>query len=110
MLMFGLGGVFVEILRDVSYRLVPATTGELQAMIREVRGYPLLAGVRGQRAADLESLTTMLQAVAWLLDAFPEISELGFHPALGEKDRRILPAGRAVLGRQLPASSPSLEQ
>ncbi len=108
MLMFGLGGVFVEILRDVSYRLVPATTGELQAMIREVRGYPLLAGVRGQRAADLESLTTMLQAVAWLLDAFPEISELDLNPVIVGKDGAIVADGRAVLDQELPSISRTL--
>jgi len=108
MLMFGLGGVFVEILRDVSYRLVPATTGELQAMIREVRGYPLLAGVRGQRAADLESLTTMLQTVAWLLDAFPEISELDLNPVIAGKDGAIVADGRAVLDQELPSISRTL--
>src|SRR5690242_11463697 len=63
MLMFGLGGVFVEILHDTSYRLVPADINELHAMIREVKGYPLLAGARGQAVVDLDALVHTLQAV-----------------------------------------------
>src|SRR5262249_10099381 len=56
MLMFGLGGIFVEILHDTSYRLVPASNDELHAMIREVKGYPLLAGARGHASTDIDSL------------------------------------------------------
>jgi acyl-CoA synthetase (NDP forming) len=97
MLMFGLGGVFVEILRDVSYRLLPASTGELRAMMREVRGYPLLAGVRGQAPADLEAITGTLQAVAWLLEAFPEINELDLNPVLVGPEGAVVADGRATL-------------
>ncbi len=97
MLMFGLGGVFVEILRDVSYRLLPASTGELRAMMREVRGYPLLAGVRGQAPADLEALTSTLQAAAWLLEAFPEINELDLNPVLVGPEGAVVADGRATL-------------
>ncbi len=97
MLMFGLGGVFVEVLRDVAYRLLPATSGELCAMIREVRGYPLLTGVRGSAAADLESLTNTLQAAAWLLDAFPEIIELDLNPVFAGPEGAVVADGRAVL-------------
>jgi acetate---CoA ligase (ADP-forming) len=97
LVMFGLGGVFVEVLHDLSYRLVPATTGELQAMIREVRGYPLLAGVRGQPAADQQALTRTLQAAAWLLDAFPQISELDLNPVIVGPEGAIVADGRAVL-------------
>ena len=97
LLLFGLGGVFVEVLQDISYRLVPATTGELQAMIHEVRGYPLLAGVRGQPAADLEALTMTLQAASWLLEAFPQISELDLNPVIVGPEGAIVADGRAVL-------------
>jgi acyl-CoA synthetase (NDP forming) len=97
LVMFGLGGVFVEVLRDISYRLVPAATSELHAMIREVRGYPLLTGMRGQAAADQESLTKTLQAAAWLLDAFPQISELDLNPVIVGPEGAIVADGRAVL-------------
>jgi acetyltransferase len=97
MLMFGLGGVFVEILRDVAYRLIPATIHELRAMIREVRGYPLLAGTRGLAAADLEALTHTLQAAAWLLEAFPEIIELDLNPVFAGPEGAVIADGRAML-------------
>lgn len=100
MLMFGLGGVFVEILRDTSYRLVPAATDELDAMIREVRGYPLLAGARGHPAADLDALIRTLLAVSWLLTDSPEIIELDLNPVFVESRGAIIADGRAVLAER----------
>lgn len=97
MALFGLGGVFVEILRDISYRLVPVTTEELRAMIREVRGYPLLTGLRGQAPANLEALIRTMQAMVWLLDAFSEINELDLNPVIVGPDGAIVADGRAVL-------------
>ncbi|HEX9135281.1 MAG TPA: acetate--CoA ligase family protein, partial [Ktedonobacteraceae bacterium] len=97
MLLFGLGGIFVEILHDTSYRLVPAAINELHAMIREVKGYPLLAGARGQAAVDLDVLAHTLQAVAWLLTDFPEIIELDLNPVFAGPGGAIVADGRAVL-------------
>ena len=97
MLMFGLGGIFVEILHDTSYRLVPATKDELHSMIREVKGYPLLAGARGHAPVDMDSLLHTLQAVAWLLTDFPEIVELDLNPVFTGPDGAIVADGRAVL-------------
>jgi acyl-CoA synthetase (NDP forming) len=100
MLMFGLGGIFVEILHDTSYRLVPATIDELHAMIREVKGYPLLAGARGHATVDIDSLLHTLQAVAWLLTDFPEIVELDLNPVFAGPDGAIVADGRAVLAEE----------
>ena len=97
MLMFGLGGIFVEILHDTSYRLVPAAINELHAMIREVKGYPLLAGARGHAAVDITALSHTLQAVAWLLTDFPEIVELDLNPVFAGPGGAIVADGRAVL-------------
>jgi acyl-CoA synthetase (NDP forming) len=97
MLLFGLGGIFVEILHDTSYRLVPATRDELHSMIREVKGYPLLAGARGHASVDIDSLLYTLQAVAWLLADFPEIIELDLNPVLAGPDGAFVADGRAVL-------------
>jgi acyl-CoA synthetase (NDP forming) len=97
MVLFGLGGIFVEILRDVAYRLVPASTGELQMMIQEVRGYPLLEGARGKVAVDVEAIIQTLQAAAWLLIEFPEIRELDLNPVIVGTEGAIVADGRAVL-------------
>lgn len=100
MLMFGLGGIFVEILHDTSYRLVPATTDELLAMIREVRGYPLLAGARGHPAVDVGALTHILQAVSQLLTDFPELLELDLNPVFAGSDGAFVADGRAMLAER----------
>jgi acetyltransferase len=97
MLMFGLGGIFVEILHDTSYRLVPATVNELQAMVREVKGYPLLAGARSTAPVDEDALIQTLQAVTWLLTDFSEIVELDLNPVFAGPDGAIVADGRAVL-------------
>jgi acyl-CoA synthetase (NDP forming) len=97
LVMFGLGGVFVEVLRDVSYRLAPTTVHELQAMIREVQGYALLEGIRGHTAVNMACLLKTLQAAAWLMDAFPEISELDLNPVIVGAEAAVVADGRAVL-------------
>jgi len=98
--MFGLGGVFVETLRDVAYRLVPASANELRAMIHEVRGYPLLTGIRGHAAANLEKLIELLQVTAHLLVAFPEIVELDLNPVFAGPEDAVVADGRAVLAER----------
>jgi len=105
MLMFGLGGVFVETLRDVAYRLVPVSANELRAMIHEVRGYPLLTGIRGHAAANLEKLIELLQVTAHLLEAFPEIVELDLNPVFAGPEDAVVADGRAVLAESTKASS-----
>ena len=97
LLMFGLGGIFVEILHDTSYRLVPATKDELHSMIREVKGYLLLTGARGHASVNIDSLLHTLQSVAWLLTDFPEIVELDLNPVFAEPDGAFIADGRAVL-------------
>jgi acetyltransferase len=100
MVLFGLGGIFVEILRDVASRLVPASTGELHTMIQEVRGYPLLEGARGRVAVDVEAIIQTLQAAAWLLIEFPEMRELDLNPVIVGAQGAIVADGRAVLAVQ----------
>ena len=70
MLMFGLGGIFVEILHDISYRLVPTTRDELHSMIREVKGYPLLTGARGHAPVDIGFLITYITGSCMAIDRF----------------------------------------
>ncbi len=80
-MMFGLGGIFVEILKDVSYRLAPLNPWEAREMVREVKAYPMLAGARGGRPVDEEALADVLVRVSYLVDGFREIRELDLNPA-----------------------------
>ena len=82
LVMFGLGGIYVEVIKDVSFRLAPLCPEEAQEMIREIKGYPLLKGVRGEPEADLEALVTSLVSLAQLAADFPELSEGEINPLL----------------------------
>lgn len=78
--MVGLGGVFVEVYRDVVYRLAPVTETEAEAMIRSVRGYPILAGARGRTPVDLEALARAVAALSQLAAANPGIGSIDVNP------------------------------
>lgn len=77
---FGLGGIHVEILGDVAFRVSPLTDRDAAAMVREIRGHRLLEGYRGHPAADVEALEEALLRVSRLVDAAPEIREMDLNP------------------------------
>lgn len=80
MLMFGLGGIFVEVLKDVAFHLAPITAEEAMQMLRGTRSWELLRGVRGQGGVSLESVAACLQRVSQLATDFPQITELDINP------------------------------
>ncbi len=80
LLMFGLGGVNVELLGDVAFRLLPFTDLDADEMIRAIRGFPLLDGYRGGAPSDLAALRDLLHRVAALIERFPRITELDLNP------------------------------
>ena len=79
---FGLGGIHVEILKDVSFRVTPITDLDAGEMVRSIRGYPLLQGYRGHAAADIPALEELLLRVARLVEEVPEIEELDLNPVI----------------------------
>jgi acyl-CoA synthetase (NDP forming) len=90
--MFGLGGIFVEVLRDVTFRAAPFDVTEARRMIREIRGYAMLEGVRGAAPADVEALAQMLSALSVFAAANAErIDSIDLNPV------RVLEAGRGVV-------------
>jgi len=80
MLMFGLGGTFVDVLKDVSCYLAPITADEAMEMLMETRSYALLKGARGQADVDLSEITGGLQRISQLATDFPQIEELNINP------------------------------
>jgi acyl-CoA synthetase (NDP forming) len=88
--MFGLGGVFVEVLKDVTFRVPPFSRAEAQRMLREVKGFALLAGARGAPPADLDALVDGIMALERLSMERPDIEELDVNPL------RVLPAGKGA--------------
>ena len=79
-IMFGLGGIFTEVMQDVSFRLVPLSREDAQGMITEIRGYPLLSGARGQTRFDIDRLAELLLSVSRLIADHPDIRELDLNP------------------------------
>lgn len=79
-LMFGLGGIFVEVLKDVSFRVAPITRYDAEEMIKEIKAYPILEGIRGQPPADIEALIDILLKVSNLVIEHPEIDQLDLNP------------------------------
>jgi acetyl coenzyme A synthetase (ADP forming)-like protein len=79
---FGLGGIYVEALKDVSFRVAPFSREEAHEMIREIRSYRLLEGVRGEPPVDLEALENSLLLISRLVTDFPEILELDINPLM----------------------------
>jgi acetyltransferase len=80
--MFGLGGIFVEVMRDVVFGLAPLGRLEAQGMMRSIKAAPVLTGVRGQAGVDLASVEDLLLRVSRLVADFPEVSELDLNPVL----------------------------
>jgi acetyltransferase len=82
LLAFGLGGIYVEALRDVTFRIAPLARWEAKGMLSEIRGYSLLRGVRGERPADLEAIVDCILRLSQLVTDFPEIVELDINPLI----------------------------
>ncbi|MDK2781202.1 MAG: hypothetical protein PWR13_230 [Archaeoglobi archaeon] len=80
MLMFGLGGIYVEVLKDVSFRLAPITREEAREMIDEIKSGKILKGYRGSKGYDIEAIQDVLLRVSQLITDFPEILELDINP------------------------------
>jgi len=80
MLMFGLGGIFVEVLKDVSFSLSPITTEECKKMMENTKTYNLLSGIRGEKPVDIDAIVTSLLRLSQLVMDFPEIAEVDINP------------------------------
>ncbi len=88
LMMFGLGGIYVSFLRDVSYRLCPLTRSEAEEMIRETKAYALLRGVRGEPPSDIDSVIDVILKISHIMNRFKEIREMEINPLLVYEDGR----------------------
>lgn len=96
-LMFGLGGVLVEVLKDVAFRVVPINERDARQMVEEIKGYPILQGYRGQAPADLAKLHDLLLRVSSFVEQHPEIAELDLNPVFAYSDGAIAVDARIVI-------------
>jgi len=82
LIMFGLGGIYVEILKDVSFRIAPLSREEAEEMVNEVKSIQLLKGARGERPSDVKAVVDVILRVARLVTDFPEIVEMDINPLM----------------------------
>ena len=80
---FGLGGIFIEVLKDVQSALAPITAAEAKEMLKQLKGYKILQGVRGQEGVNLDLYADQVARVSTLVQAAPEIAEMDLNPLLG---------------------------
>jgi acyl-CoA synthetase (NDP forming) len=96
-LMFGLGGVLVEVLKDVSFRIVPIEKADAVAMTDEIQGKKLLEGYRGQEPADVACLQDMLVKLSGFVDDTPGIEEIDMNPVFAYRDGAVVVDARIIL-------------
>lgn len=102
MLMFGLGGIFVEVLKDVTFSLAPVTAEEVRTMIARTKSYGLLTGARGRKPVDVEAIVENIQRMSQLVIDFPEIDEIDINPLMAgsEGDGASVVDARIIISRE----------
>lgn len=98
LVMFGLGGLFVEVMKDVVFRVHPVTDVDAREMLRGIRGYPILEGVRGETSVDLVALEEMVQRVSQLAGDLEGIQEMDINPLVAFPDRVVALDARFTIG------------
>jgi acetyl-CoA synthetase (ADP-forming) len=96
--MFGLGGVYVELLKDVSYRIAPVSMDDAREMIREIKAYPLLAGFRGETPKDIDSIADAIVRLTETVAEIRGIKEIEINPMIVYEDGAVAVDARATLG------------
>lgn len=95
--MFGLGGVFVELMKDVVFRLAPLTKEEALDMIKKIKGYPLLAGFRGSKPLDINSLAELISTISKIGVEVQEIDQMDLNPIIVYEKGFLIVDARIIL-------------
>lgn len=96
-IMFGLGGIFVEVLKDISFRILPIAERDAEEMITEIKGYAILKGVRGESPRDIQAIKEVLLKLSKLVMANPEIQEVDLNPVFVYKKGLQIVDARMIL-------------
>jgi acetyltransferase len=96
-IMFGLGGIFVEVLKDVAFRVAPLAEEDIEEMITEIRGYPILAGIRGEKPKDIEAIKVILTKLSEIAVDNPEIREIDLNPVIVHAEGASIVDSRVIL-------------
>jgi acyl-CoA synthetase (NDP forming) len=96
-IMFGLGGIMVEVMKDVSFRIVPLLRRDAHEMVKEIKGYPLLKGYRGSEPVDTKKLEDIILKVSKFADKHPEVKEMDLNPVYAYGDGAVAVDARIIL-------------
>jgi acetyltransferase len=96
-IMYGLGGILVEIMKDVSFRVLPISALSAKQMIEETKSFPILKGVRGQHPSDIKAIKTLLLKCSELIESYPEIQEMDLNPVIVHEKGLSLVDARIIL-------------
>ncbi|WP_206022758.1 acetate--CoA ligase family protein [Billgrantia bachuensis] len=99
-LMFGLGGIFVEILEDVAFRSIPLSRHDARSMVEQIKARKVLEGARGEPPVDKEALVELLLTVARIADAYPQLAELDLNPVIVNADGYAVVDARVIVERE----------
>ncbi len=102
-LMFGLGGIFVEILEDVAFRAIPLSPHDASSMLEQIKSRKILAGARGEAAVDKAALVDLLLKVSSIVEAYPELLELDLNPVIALSDGYAIVDARIIVSREAVA-------
>jgi acyl-CoA synthetase (NDP forming) len=97
-IMFGLGGIFVEVLKDVSFRVAPLAQEDIDEMVEEIKGYKILTGIRGEKPKDIDALKDILAKLSEIAIDNPEIKEIDLNPVIVHEKGASIVDSRMILG------------
>lgn len=96
-IMFGVGGILVEVVKDVSFRVLPISRTAPHSMISEIKSYPILDGVRGRPPVDKQAISSLLLTVSEIIEAYPQIQEMDLNPVIAHEDGFTIVDTRIIL-------------
>jgi acyl-CoA synthetase (NDP forming) len=96
-IMFGLGGIFVELLKDLSFRVIPVKRKDAQEMIQEIKGYPLLKGYRGKEPSSITALVEIILKISKFIEQNSRVKELDLNPIFAYRDKAVAVDARIIL-------------
>jgi acyl-CoA synthetase (NDP forming) len=99
-IMFGLGGILVELFKDVSFRLVPLSRRDASEMVREIKGLPLLQGYRGREPVDLAVVEDLILQISDFVQNNPQVKEIDLNPVLAYQHSLLAVDARIVMEKE----------
>jgi len=97
-IMFGLGGIFVEVLKDVYFRVAPLAQEDIDEMIEEIKGYRVLTGIRGEKAKDVDVIKDIIAKLSRMAIDNPEIKEIDLNPVIVHEKGASIVDSRMIIG------------